>query len=226
MTPQPLLSKGVRTIRTNSRDVRPPPPRSHSADSGVMARVSRWWWVVVLCGLVGMTATTMQIIERIQLAEQPTAKLMCDINATFSCGTVLQAWQSSVFGPIPNPVIGLIVFTVMAATSVGALLGAQLTLRAWGVAAFLAGFMLCFTVWYFYETTFSIKAICLYCLFNGTAILLINASLWRVAYAAGWLTRDGSRLAFAGRWVSGRSDLFIWAGLWVVVAAMVVVGFA
>jgi uncharacterized membrane protein len=171
-----------------------------------------------------MTATTMQIVERIQLAEQPTTRLMCDINATFSCGTVLQAWQSSVFGPVPNPVIGLVVFTVMVTTSVGALLGATLSVRAWGVAAFLALFMLGFTVWYFYETTFSIRAVCLYCLFNGTAILLINAALWRVAYAYGWLSHEGSRLAFAGRLVAGRTDVFVWGGLWVVVAAMVVLG--
>jgi uncharacterized membrane protein len=191
-----------------------------------MRRATGWWWLVVVCGAVGMSATALQIIERIQLAEQPTAKLVCDINATFSCGTVLQAWQSSVFGPIPNPVIGLVVFTIMLTTAVGALLGSQLAGRAWALAAFLALFMLCFTVWYFYETTFSIKAICLYCLFNGTAILLINTALWRIAYAHGWLSREGSRLAFAGRLVEGRTDLFVWGGVWVAVAAMVVLGFS
>jgi len=191
-----------------------------------MTRVSRWWWVIVGCAAVGMTATTMQIVERIQLAERPTSQLLCDINSTFSCGTVLQAWQSSVFGPIPNPVIGLVVFTVMMATSVGVLLGAQLTRLAWGVVAFIAAFMLCFTVWYFYETTFAIKAICLYCLFNGTAILLINAALWRSAHSQCWLVTPPRPLAAAGRLVDGNSDLLLWAGLWLVVAAMVVFGFA
>ena len=90
----------------------------------------------------------------------------------------------------------------------------------WGAA-----FMAVFTVWFLYQTTFAIGAVCLYCLAIGTAVVLINASWWRVAAASGWLTDAGRFRTAAGRLVSGGSDLLLWGGLWVAVAAMMVIGF-
>ncbi len=184
-----------------------------------------WLWLIVVSSAVGMVATVMQLIERVQLATEPDKALLCDINATLSCGTVLEAWQSSVFGPIPNAAIGLVVFTVMLTSALGVLLGSTLALRAWGVLAFFAAFMAAFTVWFLAQTTFSINALCLYCLAIGTAVVLINASWWRVAAANGWLVGPSRFLGVAGRLVAGGSDLLIWAGLWTAVAAMMVIGF-
>lgn len=173
-----------------------------------------------------MAATVIQLIERVQLALEPKTALLCDINATLSCGTVLEAWQSSVFGPVPNAAIGLVVFTVMLTSALGVLLGSTLALRAWGVLAFFAAFMAAFTVWFLAQTTFSIQAVCLYCLAIGTAVTLVNAAWWRVAYAYDWLTGPSRLRGTAGRLVSGNSDLFLWGGLWVLVAAMMIIGFS
>jgi uncharacterized membrane protein len=190
-----------------------------------MTRPRGWLWLIVASAAVGMAATVMQLIERVQLATEPAKPLLCDLNATLSCGTVLEAWQSSVFGPIPNAAIGLVVFTVMLTSAAGVLLGSTLAFRAWGVLAFLSAFMAAFTVWFLAQTTFSIHALCLYCLAIGTAVVLVNASWWRVAAAHGWLVGPSRPLAAAGRLVAGGSDLLIWAGLWTAVAAMMVIGF-
>jgi len=184
-----------------------------------------WLAGIAASAVIGMAATTIQIVERIALAEDPSAGLLCDINGTFACGSVLTAWQSSVFGPIPNSVIGLTVFTVMLAVSGAALLGSRLAKPAWGVATFLAGFMAAFTVWFLAQTTFAIARICLYCLVIGTMVTVVNAAWWRVGYAAGFL--DGNRpLRAAGALVRGGTDLLLWTGLAAIVAAMMVAGFA
>jgi len=184
-----------------------------------------WLWLIVVAAPIGMAATVIQIVERIALAENPRATFICDINGTFSCGNVLTAWQSSVFGPIPNAAIGLTVFTVMLTTAAGALLGAQLSRLAWGVAAFFAAFMAGFVLWFLTETTFSIQKVCLYCLVIGTMVLAINLAIWRVGFGLGFLD-DGNRLLTTAGWlVRGGTDLVIWLGLGVVVAAMMLAGF-
>jgi len=184
----------------------------------------RWFATMAVASVIGMSATTIQIIERIRLAEDPRASLACDINGTFACGNILTSWQSSVFGPIPNAAIGLTVFTVMLSFSGGALLGVKLTRRAWAVVAFLAAFMAGFTVWFLSSTAFSVGQVCLYCLVIATMVLTLNLSVWRVGNRLHFLdgSDPGSRTA---RWVvSGGTDLFVWGGLALIMAAVLVLG--
>jgi uncharacterized membrane protein len=184
-----------------------------------------WLWAIAVAAPIGMAATITQVVERIALAEDPQASFLCDINGTFACGNVLTAWQSSVFGPIPNSVIGLTVFTIMLTTAAGTLLGARLSRPAWGVATFLAAFMAAFVVWFLAQTTFSIQRVCLYCLVIGAMVLVINMSVWRVGYGLGFLD-DGNRLLTTAGWlVRGGTDVVVWLGIGVVVAAMMVAGF-
>lgn len=185
----------------------------------------RWFVTIAIASVTGMAATVIQIVDRIALAENPDADFVCDINGTFSCGNVLTAWQSSVFGPIPNSVIGLSVFVMMLTTSVGALLGSRLSRRAWGVATFVAGFMAAFVIWFLAQTTFSIQRVCLYCLVIASAVLVMNLAWWRLGLRLGFLDDGGRFLTTAGTWVRGGTDLMIWGGLAVVVAAMMVAGF-
>lgn len=193
-------------------DVTAPPPRT-------------WFGVVVAAALVGMAATIIQIVERVALAQNADATLLCDINGTFSCGNVLTSWQSSVFGPIPNSAIGLSVFALTLGVSGAGLLGSMLSKAAWGVATFFAGFMAAFTVWFLAQTAFVIGAVCLYCLVIGTMVLLINLSWWRIGDRLGYLS--GNRLLDGAGWlVRGGTDIVIWVGLGVIVAAMMVGGLA
>ncbi|HUV48625.1 MAG TPA: vitamin K epoxide reductase family protein [Actinomycetes bacterium] len=184
-----------------------------------------WFGVVALAAVVGMASTIIQIVERVTLAENADADLLCDINGTFSCGNVLTAWQSSVFGPIPNSAIGLSVFALTLGVAGAGVLGSQLSKAAWGVATFFAGFMAAFTVWFLAQTAFVISAVCLYCLVIGTMVLLVNISWWRIGNRLGHL--EGNRFLDAAGWlVRGGTDLFLWIGLGVIVAVMMVAGLA
>jgi len=184
-----------------------------------------WFSVVAVAAVVGMAATIIQIVERVALAQNADANLLCDINGTFSCGNVLTSWQSSVFGPIPNSAIGLSVFALTLGVAGAGVLGSTLSKAAWGVATFFAGFMAAFTVWFLAQTAFVIGSVCLYCLVIGTMVLLVNLSWWRIGYQLEYLS--GNRLLDGAAWlVRGGTDVIVWVGLGVVVAAMMVGGLA
>jgi len=172
-----------------------------------------------------MAATITQIVERVALAQNANANLLCDINGTFSCGNVLTSWQSSVFGPIPNAAIGLSVFALTLGVAGAGLLASELSKAAWGVATFFAGFMAAFTVWFLSQTAFVIGSVCLYCLVIGTMVLLINLSWWRIGDRLGYLS--GNHFLDGAAWlVRGGTDIVLWVGLGFVVAAMMVAGLA
>jgi uncharacterized membrane protein len=182
-----------------------------------------WYALVVVAAVIGMGSTITQIVERIALAENADADLLCDINGTFSCGSVLTSWQSSVFGAIPNAAIGLSVFALTLGVAGAGLLGSALSKVTWGVATFFAGFMAAFTVWFLAQTAFVIGQVCLYCLVIGTMVLLMNVAWWRIGWRLGYLS--GNRFLDGAGWlVRGGTDLLIWAGLGVVVATMMVAG--
>ncbi len=210
MTSKPLKPKAPAPEAVG--DLAPVPPRG-------------WFGVVVAAAVVGMAATIIQIVERVALAQNADADLLCDINGTFSCGNVLTSWQSSVFGPIPNAAIGLSVFALtLGAAGVG-LLGSALSKPAWGVATSFAGFMAAFTVWFLAQTAFVIGSVCLYCLVIGTMVLLVNLSWWRIGNRLGYLS--GNRFLDGAAWlVRGGTDVILWVGLGVVVGAMMVGGLA
>ncbi len=182
-----------------------------------------WYVLVVVAAVIGMASTITQLVERIALAENADANLLCDINGTFSCGSVLTSWQSSVFGPIPNSAIGLSVFALTLGVAGAGLLGSALSKVTWGVATFFAGFMAAFTVWFLAQTAFVIGQVCLYCLVIGTMVLLMNVAWWRIGWRLGYLS--GNRFLDGAGWlVRGGTDLLIWTGLGVVVATMMVAG--
>lgn len=124
--------------------------------------------------VVGMVASFWQLLEKLALLKNHDVALSCNLNSIFSCSSVLNAPQSSVFG-FPNPIIGLIIFTFFLTVAIFGLTGTKIIKKfAYSVQG-LALFMLGFTLWLFYMNTYSSKAICIFCLFNGTAVVVINA---------------------------------------------------
>ena len=194
-------------------------------DPQPMRRARPWFGLIVGAAMIGMAATIIQLVERIALAQNSGADLLCDINGTFSCGNVLTSWQSSVFGPIPNAAIGLSVFALTFGVSGAGLLGSRLSKATWGVATFFAGFMAAFTIWFLAQTAFVIGSVCLYCLVIATMVLLMNLAWWRIGHELHYLT--GNRALDGADWVvRGGTDLILWLGVVVIVAAMMVAGLA
>jgi uncharacterized membrane protein len=120
-------------------------------------------WILVVGGIIGIFASIELIIQKIAVLSNPDFVPNCDINPVLSCGSVISTEQASVFG-FPNPVLGVIGFTVV--IMFGALLftGLELPRSMWlglNIGA-LAG--MSFVVWLVIQSLYVIGALCPWCM--------------------------------------------------------------
>ena len=120
-------------------------------------------WILIVCGLIGIFASIELIIQKISVLSNPDFVPNCDINPVLSCGSVINTEQASLFG-FPNPVLGVIGFTIV--IMFGALLftGVELPKSMWlglNLGA-LAGMV--FVVWLVIQSLYVIGALCPWCM--------------------------------------------------------------
>lgn len=140
-------------------------------------------------GVVGLTASFLETIEYQEILKNSHAQLVCNLNSVFSCGNVLNSWQSKIFG-FPNSMLCMVFFTLMLTAGLVGLTGGVLVpkLRLWlhGIATFFLGFAL----WFMWESTFRVHALCILCLFCLAGLLTLN---W------GWLRTNVDILPMSNR---------------------------
>jgi uncharacterized membrane protein len=92
------------------------------------------------------------------------AKPSCDINPFFSCGSVMESWQATIFFDTPNQLFGVAGFMIIA--TVGAAMLAGATMRRWFWVGMTLGIFAAYAwlMWMFYQAVFSIGFLCLYCM--------------------------------------------------------------
>jgi len=120
-------------------------------------------WILVVGGIIGIFASIELIIQKISVLSNPDFVPNCDINPVLSCGSVINTEQASLFG-FPNPVLGVIGFTIV--IMFGALLfaGVELPRSMWlglNLGA-LAGMF--FVVWLVGQSLYVIGALCPWCM--------------------------------------------------------------
>jgi len=155
---------------------------------------------------VGLIASFLQMLEKLSLLKNPHAALMCNINSVFSCTNVLNAWQSSVFG-FPNSLMCIVFFSLTLGV---ALAGLRPDLQRW-LRLMMHGFtlfFLCFGLWFLAESTYVVNALCIYCVFCFSGLLLINFAWLRLNVDALPLS-DGSRKSLQ-RGINRGADIFGW----------------
>ena len=127
-------------------------------------------------GVVGLIASFVLTIEKFHLLEDPNATLTCSFNLVLNCSTVMQTWQSSVFG-FPNMLIGMMAFPVVITIAVLGL--ANATFPRWFLIAANIGYLLgaIFAYWLFFSSVYDIQVLCPWCLLVTLATTLILASM-------------------------------------------------
>ena len=139
-----------------SGDLTPAPARE--------ARVpapSAWW--VLIAGVIGLSASMTLMVEKIRILLNPSYVPSSNFNPIVACGSVMVTPQASIFG-FPNPLLGIVGFTVVVVT--GVLAVAKVSLPQWYWAGLAVGTLLgaVFVHWLIFQSLYRIGALCPYCM--------------------------------------------------------------
>lgn len=129
-------------------------------------------WLLVIAGIIGVIASVMITVEKLDLLQNPAYHPACDLNPIISCGSVMQSGQSHVFG-FTNTYIGLIGFPIVVTVGMAMLAGARF--RRWFWLGMQVGLSLglIFAYWLLGESIYRIHALCPYCLSVDVALTTI-----------------------------------------------------
>lgn len=139
---------------------------------------SHYWifGIMLVGGLAALIAAFTLTVEKFHLYEEPNAILSCSINLVLNCTTVMQTWQSEVFG-FPNMIIGLMAYAVVVTVAIAGL--AKVKFPRWWLITQNIGFGLglIFAYWLFFQSVYDIQVLCPWCLIVTTATTLIFSSM-------------------------------------------------
>ena len=181
------------------------------------------WLFVVIGSSVGAVASFVQVVERISYGDNPVRSLACDINSVFSCSSVFDGWQSSVFG-FSNAIMCLLFFGVMLGVGLSGLFGSSVTKGLRLTMHFLSVFFLFFGAWYLQQSAFDIKALCIFCMFCYSGVIAINWAWLRINADDLPLLSTNSKKKLKKAFASG-ADTFGWI-LWALLfVAMFMIAF-
>jgi uncharacterized membrane protein len=166
-------------------------------------------WFVLIAGVIGLAASMTLTVEKIDILLNPSYVPSCNINPIVSCGSVMVTPQASILG-FPNPLLGLVGFTVVIVT--GVLAVAKVTLPQWYWIGLTVGVLIgaAFVHWLIFQSLYRIGALCPYCMVVWVvtvSLLVVVASIafrpapqrrqsgaasvlyqWRWSLAALWFT--------------------------------------
>ena len=118
---------------------------------------------MLIAGVAGLASALTLTVEKITMLSNPSYVPSCSINPVLSCGSVMVTPQASAFG-FPNPLIGIVGFTVVVVT--GVLAVGRIPLPRWYWLGLAGGTALgvVFVHWLIFQSLYRIGALCPYCM--------------------------------------------------------------
>lgn len=126
--------------------------------------------------LTGIIASFILTIEEIYLLKNPNFILSCSINSIFNCASVMNSWQAELFG-FPNSLIGIVGYTFMGTIALHLFIDGKLSKLIALISLVAAKFATIFSYWLIWESVFTIKSLCIYCIISCVSITNIFFSL-------------------------------------------------
>ena len=162
-------------------------------------------WLLLFSGIIGLFAAFTLTQDKISILEDPNFVPSCSINPVLSCGSVIVTEQASIFG-FPNPIIGLITYSVVITLAV--LLLSRVVLPSWMWLGLNLGSLggIAFVAWLVFQSLYVIDALCPYCMVAWVGTILIFWISTAENAKAGRFTRSGipgliSEIFSSLRWV-------------------------
>jgi uncharacterized membrane protein len=160
-----------------------------------------------------MFASIELIIQKIAVLSDPNFVPNCDINPILSCGSVISTEQASLFG-FPNPVLGVIGFTIVIMFATLLFTGVKLPRSMWLGLNFGALAGMVFVIWLVSQSLYVIGALCPWCMVVWSITipifwqvttdnlasnrLSLGKSLSEIIVTLKWILVAGSYLIIAG----------------------------
>jgi uncharacterized membrane protein len=132
----------------------------------------------IVLAFISAVSSLILMMEKIELWKNPDYIPSCSWNPLFSCQGPMNSWQSSALF-IPNPIIGIIGYTILIMVLVLSL-QAKLPKWVWGGYLFGVTSSLGYLTWLQFQTIYDIKALCIYCMV-----------VWACAIPLFWLAVKG-----------------------------------
>ncbi|MGW3009943.1 vitamin K epoxide reductase family protein [Streptomyces sp. NPDC001219] len=128
--------------------------------------------LLVITGALGLLASWVITLDKIELLINPNAKPACTFNLIFSCTNVMESKQAEVFG-FPNPMAGLVGFGAVVASGVALLAGARFRRWYWIGLNIGTGLAAVFCMWLMAQSLYVISALCLWCMLTWCVTVLM-----------------------------------------------------
>ncbi|TFD62952.1 vitamin K epoxide reductase family protein [Cryobacterium suzukii] len=118
---------------------------------------------LIIAGLIAFAAAFALTLDKIHLLEDPNAQLSCSFSVLIGCATNLASPQGAVLG-FPNPLIGLVAWSVVITIGVAILAGAKFARWFWvGLnVGMLAAIV--FVIWLIGQSIFVLDVLCPWCM--------------------------------------------------------------
>lgn len=142
--------------------------------------------VMTACGVIGLAAAAVLLIEKIRTLQDPTYIPSCSISPILSCGSVMASDQAEAFG-FPNPIIGVAGFS--AVTTLGVVVVSGSVLARWVSVGLQLGacFGVVFVHWLAFQSLYRLDTLCPYCLVVWAVTIALFVYVTRFNLLAGHL---------------------------------------
>jgi uncharacterized membrane protein len=175
-------------------------------------------WLLIVCGVIGVIASCAITVEKFDLLKNPHYQPICDLNPIISCGSVMKSKQANAFG-FMNTYIGLLGFPVLVTAGVAMLAGAKFRRWFWLGMQLGLTFGVAFAYWLLFESMYSIRALCPWCLSVDVAITILFWYVTLFNFYTGNLALP-TKLRSIGRFVK-RHHLDILVGWFIIVIILI-----
>ncbi|MFT4083360.1 MAG: vitamin K epoxide reductase family protein [Nocardioides sp.] len=131
-------------------------------------------WLLI-AAVVGLYAAASLVLDKIsyfeQLAAGKSPVLGCNLNPIVGCGNVINTPQASIFGNVPNPVIGVVAWSALGALAITLITQRRLPSWFWiGLQVGATGGIVMVS-WLQYQSIFHLNALCPWCMVTWAVMI-------------------------------------------------------
>ena len=136
-------------------------------------------YILMIGSTIGLLASFFLMLDTITIIKNPATEIPCNLNPFISCTNAIGSNQGQVFG-FPNPLLGIISFSMLFAIGVMLFSGGRSRKPLWLLVNLGTLASTIFVVWFFYQSLYNLGTLCLYCMivWSVTWPIFFYTTIW------------------------------------------------